>query len=444
VNDPLVDIVMLVHDKAEWADLAIRAVEHHTKNKYRLIIVDMASEKPETRMVLADAEKRGHAVYHLAENRSFSSGVNYGVERGSAPFIILLNDDAIVTEGWDTALLQDAAPKFTGLVGARSNFVAGAQGDPSFTGKPPFLAFVCVALRREVWNIVGPMDDQTFDGFSGEDLDYSWRVEKAGYALKVSNAFVLHAGSRTLAAKVGDAAARAANDQRYMNRLVEKWGAEHVTKRTRLRERVFVVSYHMDAWTRVRFMDAFVAMKFGTYAFDFFRQIRAPIAFARNVIFNHAVKAGYDVLIQIDDDATFPPDTIHRLLSHQKPVVTALAYQRKPPHATCVFTLGDDGLMGNAMEGIEHTGLRKVDVSGYHLSAIRVQEVHAAMKKAGITENWYGGFDNKVGEDFAFSLNLKKAGVPLYCDTDLISGHIGEEIVVDEAYKREFIARGGK
>jgi GT2 family glycosyltransferase len=442
--DPVVDIVMLVHDQAAWADLAIRAVEHHTRNAYRLIIVDMASVEPQTREMLAEAEERGHTVIHLAENRSFSHGVNVGVERGLSRFIVVLNDDALVTEGWDTALLQDASVKTVGLVGARSNYAAGAQGNPGFVGEPPFLVFVCVALRREVWNTVGPMDEENFDGFSGEDLDYSWRVRKAGYKLAVSNAYVLHAGSRTLAATTGNAEARARNDLKYAARLNDKWGKPWVTEHSKLQGRVLVMTYHAEEWTRVGFMGSLMGLKRSDgVTFSYHHLTRAPIHMARNMAADYAFDQGFDWLVQLDDDATFPSDLIRRLLSHQKDVVTALAYQRKPPHLSCVFEVGEDGLMGAPLEGIEHTGLRKVDVSGFHASAMRVSTVIPKLRAAGI-KHYYGGFDNKVGEDFAMCLNLKKVGVQVYCDTGLISGHIGEAIVVDEAYKRAFVARGGK
>jgi GT2 family glycosyltransferase len=436
-KEPLLDIVMLVHDQAPWADLAIRAVEHHTKNPYRLIVVNMASEKPETLAMLLEVERRGHFVIHLAENRSFSHGCNVGAGLGSAPFICFLNDDAIVTEGWDTAMLQDASSKHVGLVGARSNYAAGAQGGAPFAGKnPPFLVFVCVALRRTVWDLVGQMDEVTFDGFSSEDLDYSWRVVKAGLELKLSTAYVLHAGSRTLPV---DPRARMANDAIYNARLVEKWGKEWIADHSKMIGRVLVATYHAEEWTRVKFMGALMGLKRSDgVTFSFFNATRMPIHHARQAVADYATDQGFDWLVQLDDDAVFPEDVIRRLLSHGKEIVTALAYQRKPPHLPCIFEVGDDGMLGRPLEGIEGTGLRKVDVSGYHCSVLSTNVIKK-MRKEGIRQ-YFGGFENKVGEDFAFSLNCKKVGIPIYCDTDLISGHIGAEIVVDGAYVQRFKA----
>lgn len=458
MTTPLFDIIMLVHDQVGWADLAIRAVEAHTRNPYRLIIVDSASVEPKTHTLLKDAEGRGHTVVRLAENRSFSGGVNAGVAVGNAKYICVLNDDAIVTEGWDSALLQDASEKSVGLVGARSNYASGAQGDPSFIGEPPYLVFVCVALRREVWNAVGPMDSETFDGFSTEDIDYSWRVKKAGYSLKVSSAFVLHAGSRTLSVTTGahkqladgsvtvvggDPLARQRNDQKYNARLIEKWGKDWVKDHSSLQKRGLVTTYHAEEWTRVEFLKNLMGLRRSDgVGFEYLQVSRLPIHMARQAAADFATDNGFDWWVQIDDDATFPSDVLRRLLSHQKDIVCALAYQRKPPHLTCAFEIGADGLLGTPLEGVEHTGLRRVDVSGFHCSIMRT-DVIKKMREAGIKQ-YFGGFDNKVGEDFAFSLNAKKLGIQIHLDTELVSGHIGSSIVVDEAYKQSWKAQGGR
>ncbi len=438
-TSPLLDVVMLVHDQPGWADLAIRAVEYHTRNPYRLILVDSASREPATRAVLAGAEARGHTVVRLPENRSFSNGINTGVGIGEARAIALLNSDAIVTEGWDGALLQDLAENTVGLAGARSNVASGAQGDPHFVGAVPWLVFVCVALRRQVWDTVGPMDEVTFDGFSSEDLDYSWRVVKAGYRLVLSQAYVLHAGGRTLGATVGDLQQRALNDRKYNLRLVEKWGHPWIAEHSRLRDRVLVVSFHAEEWTRVKFLGAFCGLKRSDgVSFNYYHHTRAPIQEARRVIADYATDAGFDVLVMLDDDATFPPDLIRRLLAAQKDVVCALAYQRKPPHATAAFEVGEDGMLGAHLEDLEHTGLRRVDVSGLHVSIHRTSVFHR-LRAAGIRQ-YFGGFDNKLGEDFAYCVNLKKIGIPVYVDTELIAGHLGESLEVDEAYRRAWRA----
>lgn len=463
---PVLDILLPLHDQPGWVDIAIRSIESFTDVPYRLILIDNASELGETKALLKDAENRGHTVLRLPINKSFSNAINAGALLGEGKFLCIFNSDAIATEGWAGALVQDATPRHIGMVGAKSNYASGAQMDPNFVGEPPYLVMVCVCLRREVFNAVGPLDEETFDGFSSEDIDYAWRVRKAGYKLAVSSAYVLHAGSRTLAAELGAhekvqgpggeifakpmTEARARNDAKYNQRLIDKWGIDWVKENQSTVKRVLVTSFHPEEFTRVRFMDDFVNMKaVGGYAFNFLRCQRVPIAMARNQVADIAVDQGYDYLLQLDDDATFPPDVIRRLLAHQKPFVAALAYQRKPPHLTCAFEVGDDGLLGKPLEGIEHTGLRKVDVTGQHCTLTHTSvfkklragapEAHGVPALPG-TRHYFGWMSEvKVGEDFAFCLNCKKLGIPIYVDTELITGHIGAPIVVDENYKRAFM-----
>lgn len=452
----LIDIVILVHDRADWAKLCVDSVEAFTKNPYRLILVDSASQEAKTKELFEVWKARGHTVVHLAENRSFSNGVNAGVRAGASKFVVVLNDDAIVTEGWDTALVQDASEPGVGLVGARSNYAAGVQGGAKCIGDPPFLVFVCVAFRREVWDKIGPMDEETFDGFSSEDLDYGWRVVRGGLRLKVSSAFVLHAGSRTLtkALSTGDAAttqvALQRNNEKYGRRLEEKWGKEWVAEHTRLLQKVLVATYSPQETVSMDFARSCMSLKqAGGYEFSFYSHRRTPIHLARQLVTDYALAQGMDVLVQLDDDAVFPPDLLPRLLGHNKGVVAALAYQRKKPYATVAYELDADLLAqgvtsGRHLEGIEHTGLRKVDVSGLHVSATRlsvVKKMRAFRSEKypdGIRE-YYGGFE-KTGEDFCWCRNMKLIGEQMYVDTDLISGHIAEPFVIDEAYKNAYVA----
>lgn len=435
-QSPLFDIVVPVHNQGAWVDLCVRAVEYQTKLPYRLIIVDNASDEPATQQLLRSIRGRGHTVIQLPENRSFSNAINAGVAAGTAPNIVVLNDDALVTEGWDGALYQDLQNRDNGLVGAQSNYAAGLQGAPGAPNagaEPPFLVFVCVALRRIVWDTVGPMDEITFDGWSSEDLDYSWRVKKAGYRLKISSAYVLHAGSRTLAATVGDLSARAANDRKYNLRLKEKWGDAWLAEHMRTTPKMCVISFHYNDYCMVAFKDAMLGLKYANVPFGYHSVTRAPIDFARMKAADYALDNGYDRIVMLDDDSEFPPDLLQRFLRHDKDVVTALAYQRKAPHWPCIFQDGDDGqLYTTPMHDVERTGLRLVSRSGLHVSMIRTS-VFAKMREAGI-RTYFGGWDGKVGEDMAFSLNCKKIGVPIWCDTDLISPHLAGPTRIDAAY----------
>lgn len=464
----MLDIVMLVHDQAKWARLAAQAVESFTRNKFRLIVVDNKSVEPDTQKLFEELEARGHTIVRLAENKSFSNGMNAGIRAGTNKSIVLLNSDALVTPGWDTQILQTLTRKNVGLVGTRTNYAAGLQGlqgegaeRQALSVPVEFLMFVCVGMRRDTYDMIGPLDEETFDGFSSEDLDYSWRVRKAGLELVIAPTYVFHGGSQTLQATVGYGEALNANNAKYNQRLIDKHGPEilEALQRGPL-PRVFVSTFSAEEWTRTDFMKWLVNLRTGGYPFAYYHHKRSPIHFARQAVAAHALADKFGYVLMIDDDMVeFPPDTLVRLMAHKKDVVVTVAYQRIAPFGTCVFKWADgphtekDSETGqvfrmmSSMEGIEDRGLQKIDAAGLSCALIKTDVFKRLSEGVGEckgVKKWFGNF-GKVGEDNYFFNKITdyneaatKAGKPListYCDTDIVIGHLGEAQVVNRAFK---------
>lgn len=206
-----------------------------------------------------------------------------------------------------------------------------------------------------------------------------------------------------------------------------------------MNEKILIATYHAEEWTRVAFMKCLLALRpmESAPAYTFFHQSREGIHHARQVACDYALDKGFDYLVQLDDDATFPENLVQRLLFHDKDLVCALAYGRRPPHPVCAYSLSPyDGIGGKPLEGIEHTGLKQVAVSGFHCSLMKTSVIKK-LRDAGINPYWdrTGPF---ISEDFAMCGNLRKAGVQIFVDTDLISGHLGTSVNVDEDFKRRY------
>ena len=156
----------------------------------------------------------------------FSKAVNRGMESSKGDYIILLNDDTIVTPSWAT-LLSEAVwnqPKNLnfwkiGLVGPVSNNAAYIQGVdiPPYNVSdldsilddhirqyrynykyPGFLSGFCLLITRECFNDCGFFDESfAYGGF--EDNDYCLRAHLNGYrSVCVPACFIHHYGQRTL------------------------------------------------------------------------------------------------------------------------------------------------------------------------------------------------------------------------------------------------------
>ena len=152
-------------------------------------------------------------------NRGFAGGNNDGIKVSNGNFLILLNNDTLVTDGWlEKLLLPLREDKKIGMVGPVSNSVGNEQ--LIFTkGKTPeeiidegytwsrmsggdnfevgMLGFFCVAMRRELIEIVGSLDENFGLGYF-EDDDYCIRVKNAGYKLVcLEDVFIYHGGGKS-------------------------------------------------------------------------------------------------------------------------------------------------------------------------------------------------------------------------------------------------------
>jgi GT2 family glycosyltransferase len=85
----------------------------------------------------------------------------------------------------------------------------------------PMLGLFCAALRREVWDRIGPLDERFGIGLF-EDDDYSLRLRRAGYRLVCRRDAFVHHWQRASFRADGEKAYRQL--YRKNHRLfVEKW-----------------------------------------------------------------------------------------------------------------------------------------------------------------------------------------------------------------------------
>jgi GT2 family glycosyltransferase len=188
-----------------------------TRDDFEIVVVDNNSsdETPAYLADLMEREPRLRCIFNKS-NRGFAGGNNDGLKIASGALLILLNSDCMVTKNWieglSAPLLQDRA---VGLVGPVSNSVGNEQR--IFTsGLTPeeiieegltwisnsrgarfeteMLGFFCVAMRRDVIERVGVLDEDFGLGFY-EDDDYCMRARHAGYKLICAeDVFVYHRG----------------------------------------------------------------------------------------------------------------------------------------------------------------------------------------------------------------------------------------------------------
>lgn len=245
---PVASIVIATHNQLVFTRLCLESVLASVDEAdYEVVVVDNGSTDGTAAYLheIALGHPNTRVIFN-ATNRGFAPAVNQGLERASGDVLVLLNNDTIVPRGWLTRLLRHSREPGVGLVGPLTNRSGDeAQIDAPYRTYGELVDFAqkiqvtgdstvhdvsrptmfCLAMSRELYARVGPLDEQ-FEVGMFEDDDYAVRVQSAGYrAVRALDVFVHHFGQATLGELVPTgqwSTLFEANRRRFE----EKWGIE--------------------------------------------------------------------------------------------------------------------------------------------------------------------------------------------------------------------------
>jgi ATP-binding cassette, subfamily B, bacterial len=246
-SPPVASVVMPLLDNLACTRLALESVLANTGDiAYEVVVVDNGSDEPTRRYLEVVAARNRHVrVIRNESNRGFAPACNQGLDAAEGEIVVLLNNDTIVPPGWLSGLTRYLDDPEIGMVGPTTNRCGGgAQVFTDYRTYAEMLDFArgraaaeagtepaeigvvemfCAALRRDVIDEVGPLDER-FEVGMFEDDDYVRRVRDAGYRVVCAgDLFVHHFGEASLGALAADGRYGEvfhANRQRFE----DKWG----------------------------------------------------------------------------------------------------------------------------------------------------------------------------------------------------------------------------
>jgi GT2 family glycosyltransferase len=177
----MTDIITLLYGDRKDLDQLITSIETHCTD-YNLIVID-----------------------NNELNRGFTKATNEGISQGTAPYIWLLNQDAIVLKGAQEALIQRLLLDETcGIAGSMQvdidnpNLIRHGGTQRAFPGgshkggylsmghcqipeKQTWVNFASVMLRRAMVDKIGLLDESMFLLYS--DSDYCYVARQNGWSV---------------------------------------------------------------------------------------------------------------------------------------------------------------------------------------------------------------------------------------------------------------------
>ena len=139
----LTSIIIPCWSQLEFTRQCLAALKSHTRRPWELIVVDNGSTDgtPDYLAGVSDMANVPVTVITNATNRGFPAAVNQGLKAARGEYLVLLNNDVVVTDGWLEQLI--------GLVNAKTGLECGREreGQRGATG-----ASRCQCLAPSAWS----------------------------------------------------------------------------------------------------------------------------------------------------------------------------------------------------------------------------------------------------------------------------------------------------
>lgn len=203
VENPQVSIVIPVYNQIHYTYACLLSILEHTKDvTYEVIIADDVSTDATSRL---GEFAEGLVICRNSTNQGFLRNCNNAARRARGKYVMFLNNDTQVTEGWLSSLVQLIESDSTiGMVGSKlvypdgrlqeaggiiwsdgSGWNYGRLDNPdkpeyNYVKDVDYISGAAILLSVDLWKKIGGFDTRFAPAYC-EDSDLAFEVRKAGY-----------------------------------------------------------------------------------------------------------------------------------------------------------------------------------------------------------------------------------------------------------------------
>ena len=201
--------VIPVYNRPDEVDELLESLTHQTFTDFEVVVVEDGSSIPCQHIVEKYANRLSYIRYFAKPNSGPGQTRNYGVERSTGEYVIVLDSDCILPPGYlqavEDELKREPADAFGGPDRAHASFTpvqkainyamtsffttGGIRGGSKKKMDKFYPRSFNMGIRSEVYQALGGFSKMRF----GEDIDFSIRIFKGGYRCRLfPEAWVWH------------------------------------------------------------------------------------------------------------------------------------------------------------------------------------------------------------------------------------------------------------
>lgn len=170
--------------------------------RFEVIVSDNGSTDSTVAVVTSFAPRLDVRVVDSSDRRGAGHARNVGTAAATGEIVAYCDADDVADAGWLSGLMAALEPGYADIVGGalehhqlndpetdwRGN--DGSNGLPRPMDFLPFAISANCATRVDVWRAIGGWREDYEHG--GDDVDFSWRAQLAGYRMAFASSAVMH------------------------------------------------------------------------------------------------------------------------------------------------------------------------------------------------------------------------------------------------------------